>query len=112
MKYSLVIKGAPVVNPPQGLDAVRDVAFADGKVAAVGQSIGTGEAAEVLEATGLLVVPGLVDLHVHTFWGVSHYGVDPDQINISKGVTTAVDAGTSGAHTPGCSPYATSHPRG
>lgn len=99
MKYSLVIKGARVVDPSQDLDAVRDVAFADGKVAAVGQSIGTGEADAVLEAAGLLVVPGLVDLHVHTFWGVSHYGVDPDRINISKGVTTAVDAGTSGAHT-------------
>jgi dihydroorotase len=99
MKYSLVIKGARVVDPSQGLDAVRDVAFAGGKVAAVAPSLATNEAEAVLEAAGLIAVPGLVDLHFHTFWGVSHYGVDPDHINISKGVTTAVDAGTSGAHT-------------
>ena len=45
---------------------------------------------EVLDATGLIVVPGLLDMHVHSFWGVSHYGVDPDVAHLSKGVIARV----------------------
>ena len=97
--YDLLVKGGTVVDSSQGLNAARDVAFAGGKVAAVEASIPESSAAEVVEATGLLVTPGLLDLHVHVYWGVSHYGVDPDVGNISTGVTTAVDAGSSGAYT-------------
>ena len=99
MKYDLLIKGGTVVDPSQGLAARRDVAMAQGKVAAVEQSIDSSEAAEVLDASGLIVTPGLVDLHVHAFWGASTYGVDPDISNAAKGVTTALDAGSAGALT-------------
>ena len=98
MKYDLLIKGGLVVDPSQGLSEVRDVAFADGKVAAVGR-LSDGDAAEVIDATGLIVTPGLLDLHVHVYPGVSHFGIDPDHGNIGKGVTTAVDAGSAGALT-------------
>ncbi len=99
MPYDLLIKGGTVVDPSQGLSAARDVAFSGGRVAAIGQSIPESEASEVLDASGLIVTPGLIDLHVHVFWGASHYGVEPDISNVSKGVTTAVDAGSSGART-------------
>ena len=99
MKYDLLIQGGTVVDPSQGLAARRDVAMARGKVAAVEQSIDASEAAEVLDASGLIVTPGLVDLHVHAFWGASTYGVDPDISNAAKGVTTALDAGSAGALT-------------
>ena len=98
MKYDLLIKRGLVVDPSQGANQVGDVAFADGKVAAVG-SLFDGDAAEVIDATGLIVTPGLLDLHVHVFPGVSHFGIDADHSNIGKGVTTAVDAGSAGALT-------------
>ena len=99
MKYDLLIQGGTVVDPSQGLADRRDVAMARGKVAAVEPSIDAAEAAEVLDASGLIVTPGLVDLHVHAYWGASTYGVDPDISNAAKGVTTALDAGSAGAHT-------------
>ena len=98
MKYDLLIKRGLVVDPSQGANQVGDVAFADGKVAAVG-NLFDGDAAEVIDATGLIVTPGLLDLHVHVFPGVSHFGIDADHSNIGKGVTTAVDAGSAGALT-------------
>jgi dihydroorotase len=98
LKYDLLIKGALVVDPSQGLNAVGDVAFADGKVTAIGR-LSDRDALEVIDATGLIVTPGLLDLHVHVFPGVSHFGIEPDYSNIGKGVTTAVDAGSAGALT-------------
>lgn len=99
MKYDLLIKKGTVLDPSQKLNAKRDIAFSGGKVVAVESSIPEKDAAHVLDATGLLVVPGLVGLHVHVYWGGNHYGVDPDTAAISKGVTTVLDAGTSGALT-------------
>ncbi len=99
MKYDLLIKGGTVVDPSQGLNAVRDVGMAGGKVAAVEASLLESDAQEMVDASGLIVVPGLMDLHVHNYWGVSHYGIEPDPTNISKGVTTALDAGSAGAKT-------------
>ena len=99
MTYDLLIKGGTVIDPSQGLNAVRDVAVSGRKVAAVDAGIPESQASEVLDATDLIVVPGLLDLHVHSFVGVSHFGVDPDVGQISKGVTTALDAGSAGADT-------------
>ena len=99
MAYDLLIKNGTVIDPSQRLDAVRDVAIADAKVAAVEADIEEGSAREVVDAAGLIVMPGLLDLHVHVFWGASHYVIDPDYGNVAKGVTTALDAGSSGART-------------
>ena len=97
MKYDLLIKDGTVMDPSQGLNAAKDVALAAGKVAAVKDSIPANSAREVLDAKGMLVVPGLIDLHVHAFWGASTYGIDADVSNVAKGVTTALDAGSAGA---------------
>ncbi len=97
--YDLLIKGGTVVDPAQGVNSPADIAFSNGVVASVAAGTSEDEAAEVFDASGLIVTPGLIDLHVHNFWGVSHYGIDPDVTNIANGVTTAVDAGSAGAAT-------------
>lgn len=99
MTYDVLIKGGRVVDPSQGIDGICDVALANGKVALVANNIHPDQANEVLDAAGLIVTPGLIDLHTHDYWGASFYGVDPDQVHISKGVTTVLDAGSSGAST-------------
>ncbi len=97
--YDLVISGGTVVDPGQDLNDRRDVAISDGKIMAVESRIEPERAAELLDATGLLVTPGLVDVHVHVYPGVSHYGVEPDADVLPTGVTTALDAGSAGAST-------------
>ncbi len=95
----LVIRGGTVVDPGQGPPARLDVAIAQGRIVRVAPEIEAEPPAEVLEASGHLVTPGLIDLHVHVYPGVSHYGVDPDSTCLARGVTTVCDAGSAGADT-------------
>ena len=97
MRYDLLIKGGTLVDPAEGLSDVRDVAFAGGLVAAVGEDLDTGDAREVIDAAGCVVAPGLIDIHVHVFAGVSHFGIEPDPTCLARGATTVVDAGSAGA---------------
>ena len=88
-----ILRGGRVLDPANGIDALRDVVIEDGRIAAVADpgSVEPG-AADVVEAVdGLLVTPGLIDLHGHWFEG-SPYGIDP-AINLAGGVTSTVDAG-------------------
>ena len=96
-KYDLLIKKGHVVDPSQGIDTVMDVALAGGKVAAVAESLPEADAADLLDADGMIVTPGLIDLHVHNYWGANEYGIEPDATNLAKGVTTALDAGSAGS---------------
>jgi dihydroorotase len=86
------------VDPSQNLSATRDVAIAGGKVARVAADIPANTARKVLDATGKIVVPGLIDTHVHVFDGGAPLGIPPDPSCIAKGVTTVLDAGSAGAH--------------
>ena len=97
--YDMLIKGGTVVDPSQGIHTVRDVAISDGKIAAVDASIDESTSSEVIEAGGLIVTPGLIDMHVHAYPGVCCYGLEPDVTNIARGVTTAMDCGSAGART-------------
>ena len=99
MQYDLLLQGGEVIDPAQQLQTRRDVAFSGGKVVALADSIDASQAAETVDCSGLLVAPGMIDLHVHVYWGVSHYGIWPDDHCVAKGVTTAVDAGSAGADT-------------
>ena len=92
MDYSLVLRNGHVIDPSQRLNRVTDVAVEDGRIAAVGDSLGPGLVERDL--SGKYVCPGLVDLHGH-WWQGSSWGIDPD-ICLNHGVTTAVDAGTTG----------------
>ncbi len=106
MKYDLLLKGGTLIDPAQGVHTRRDVAFAEGKVAAVGENLPSAEARQTLDATGRIVAPGMIDLHVHVFWGASHLGIEPDPTCLARGATTVVDAGSAGADTfPGFRKY-------
>jgi dihydroorotase len=94
--YDLVIRGGRLIDPAQGLDERRDVAFQDGKVAAVEPVIEAGEARERIAADGRLVVPGLIDLHTHVWWGGTSLSVRPEPVARCSGATTLVDAGSAG----------------
>lgn len=98
-KYDLIVKNGVLIDPSQNINDRRDIAFSSGKVASIETEISGNLANDVIDATGAIVTPGLVDLHVHVYWGVGHYGIDPDSTQIAKGVTTAVDAGSAGAWT-------------
>ena len=97
MAYDLLIKGGTLIDPAQNIHANRDVAFSNGVVAEVGDDLPKTDALEVLDASGCLVTPGMIDLHVHVFYGVSHFGIEPDPTCLAKGATTVVDAGSAGA---------------
>jgi dihydroorotase len=97
--YDLVIRNGRLIDPAQSLDEPLDVAFNAGRVAAVAKSLAEAKAAEVIDATELIVAPGMIDLHVHVYEGVSHYGIPADPTCLARGVTTAVDAGSAGAAT-------------
>ena len=99
-RYDLIVAGGRVIDPSQGIDDMRDVALADGKVALVAENISVDQSQDCSQChRHAIVTPGLIDLHTHDFWGASRYGVDPDTLHIARGVTTVVDAGSSGAHT-------------
>jgi dihydroorotase len=96
MGYDLILRGGRVIDPSQKLDAVADIAFADGKVARVGGKIDAGPASEVRDVSGLIIAPGLIDLHTHVYWGGTSLGIDAEQFCRTSGVTTAVDTGSAG----------------
>jgi dihydroorotase len=98
-RFDLLIRGGDVVDPGGGHEGRLDVAIADERIAAVERDIPTESAAEVIDATGRLVTPGLVDLHTHVFHKVTYWGVDPDPVASASGVTTWNDAGSAGALT-------------
>src|SRR5207248_6934098 len=81
----------------QGFDGRYDVAIKDGRVAAVARDIPADQAQEVVDVSGKIVTPGLIDLHVHAYWGGTFWGVDVDPVAAQTGVTTSVDAGSSGS---------------
>lgn len=95
-QYDLVIKNGLVIDPSQNIHGIKDVAVTDGKVAAVEENIPASQAKETIDASGRIVAPGLIDLHVHAFWGVTVWGIEPDSTMLAKGSTTVVDAGSAG----------------
>lgn len=99
MTFDVVIKGGRVLDPGAGLDGLLDVGVSRGRVAAVEPNLPIESAADVIDATGRLVTPGLVDLHTHVFRGVTFWAVDADAYASRTGVTTWVDAGSAGAYT-------------
>ena len=95
--YDLLLKGGRVIDPANHLNAVRDVAIAGDRIARVAENIPAAEARKVVDVAGFYVTPGLVDLHTHVFVeGPGGLGLYPDLNAFPSGVTTVVDAGSSG----------------
>ena len=97
--YDLLLKGGTVLDPSQSLQGVHDIAVQDGKIASIAPGIPVEEATRVIDVQGKTVTPGLIDLHAHVFSGVISNGVHPDLGGVRSGVTTLVDAGSSGCAT-------------
>ena len=97
--YDLVLKGGTVVDPSAGLDGVRDIAVENGLIARIAADIPSAEATRTIAVAGKIVTPGLIDLHAHVFEGFNRTGVHPDLGGVHAGVTTIVDAGSSGSAT-------------
>lgn len=103
-EYDLLLKGGHLIDPKNQIDAPRDIALAGGRVAAVSANLDRGRAREVIDVSGLYVAPGFIDLHAHVFTGFDSKMVTggglksmwADGFTLRAGVTTAVDAGSSG----------------
>jgi dihydroorotase len=102
--FDVLVKGGHVIDPKNGIDAVMDIAIKAGKIFKVGKNLPVSEAKQVVDATGLKVVPGIIDMHAHVFAGTQpdHYLSDglsalmPDGYTFRVGVTTVVDCGGAG----------------
>ena len=105
--YDIVIKGGHVIDPKNELDAIMDIAIKDGKIAIVAKNIDPKQGIQVVDAKGMYVTPGLIDIHTHNFVGTEpdhqyengNLAIAPDGFTFRNGVTTVVDAGSSGWRT-------------
>ena len=107
-QIDILIKGGHVIDPANDIDSEMDVAILEGKIFQVSRDISEDQAQKVVDATGLYVTPGLIDMHTHVFHGTQEVGfsgfeinnsfgsVAPDGFTFRSGVTTVVDAGSSG----------------
>jgi len=101
-EIDILLKGGHVIDPKNKIDSQMDVAIANGKIFKVAPNIPSGNAKKVVDASGMYVTPGLIDLHTHVFVGSNDGFADgfsslsPDDVTFKAGITTVVDAGTSG----------------
>ncbi len=103
-QHDLLLKGGHLIDPKNDINSPMDIAITDGKIALVAPDIDPGQASKVINISGLYVTPGLIDMHVHVFMGndPGSYiangatSVMPDGFTFRSGVTTVVDAGSSG----------------
>jgi len=95
-RYDLLLSGGEVIDPSQNIYGRYDVALTGGRVAKVAEKIPGDQAGKVEDVSGKLIIPGLIDLHGHFFYKFVPWAAAPDEACLSKGVTTAVDGGTSG----------------
>jgi dihydroorotase len=104
LPYRLLIKGGHVIDAKNSIDEVMDIAIQDNKIVHVAKNIDTLQAQQVINAKGMYVTPGLIDIHAHVFYGFDPdsylsggtVAVLPDQSTFRSGVTTVVDAGGAG----------------
>jgi dihydroorotase len=94
MAGGLIVEGGRIIDPGQGVDGIGKVAFRDGRVAAPDT---LGADAERFDASGTMVIPGIIDLHAHVYWGGTSLGVDADKLARTSGTTTWLDVGSAGA---------------
>ncbi len=102
--YDMLLKGGHVIDPKNGIDSPMDIAIKNGIIVRVAQDISAENAGQVVDAGGLYITPGLIDIHAHYYWGTepnrylsnSFASLPPDGFTFRSGVTTAVDVGGAG----------------
>jgi len=94
--YDIIVKNGTVIDPSQDIYELKDVAISEGRIVDVRKGINASDARYVIDASGMIVTPGLVDIHVHCCYGIAHLAIDPDLICLAKGSTTVLDAGSMG----------------
>ena len=93
-KYDVLLRAGHVVCPASGIDGTYDVAVRAGRIAAVEKTILPSSASEVVDVSGKLVLPGLIDTHAHVYQYVTgRFGLNPDMVGVRSGVTTVIDQG-------------------
>ena len=92
----VVVKNGIIVDPSQGIHEQKDIAISHGKIVDVRKGINAASAKRVVDASGMLVASGLVDLHVHCSHNINYIAVDPETACLAKGCTTILDAGSTG----------------
>ena len=92
---NFVLRGGRFLDPASSMDGLQDIHIRDGLVAAIGTDL-KAEGATTIDVKGLVVTPGLIDVHLHLMNGLGAFGVDPDIFGVGSGVTTVVDAGSAG----------------
>ncbi len=93
--YDLVVRNGIVIDPSQGIHEHKDVAISQGKIADVRKGINASGGKHV-DASGMTVIPGIIDLHAHCCYRITHHGIDPELACLAKGSTTVLDAGSTG----------------
>jgi dihydroorotase len=105
--YSIVIKGGHIIDPKNKIDAVMDLGIKEGKIALIAKNIDEKEGKTVVNAAGMYVTPGIIDMHVHVYYGTKNgqalmdgmSSVSADAFSFRAGVTTLVDVGSAGWRT-------------
>jgi dihydroorotase len=98
-QFDVVVTGGHVIDPKNGVDAVRDIGIRKGRIAALAPKLAPGKA-KVIDAAGLVLTPGLIDTHAHVYEHVSgDFGLNPDIVGVRSGVTTVIDQGGPSALT-------------
>ena len=92
--HDLILRNGRVIDLGRGLDGRLDVAFQDGRVADIAETLADDAARDVRDMSGCIVTPGLIDLPTHVYWGGTSLGVDAETIVLRSGTTTFVDAGS------------------
>ena len=93
----ILIKNGHVIDPANDVNEINDVAIKNGKIYAIGENLNF-ETKSIFDASGCFVTPGLIDVHVHCYEYATPLGINPDVTCLSRGVTTIIDAGSSGTH--------------
>ena len=94
--YDLVVKGGFVIDPSQEINEILDVAIYQGQIVDMRRGVNSEGPKHVIDASGLLVTPGLIDIHVHCCYNIAHLAVNPEFSCLAKGSTTVLDAGSTG----------------
>jgi len=95
-RFDLLLTGGTVLNPATQVNQKLDVGVIGDRIAAISIDLPRAGATRVIDAAGCYVTPGLIDFHVHSYWGVNPYGCDLDPLCLATGVTTTMDAGSAG----------------